>query len=209
MEIKALKDYPLPKYAMALAAVAAAGTLTACNREPALSGTAPMSVETEEVQLMGEEPVIDGVIDPEAYVSPTVEEITLSGDAAVCPAPYQPSEEANLVGVGYEEWFRDGFAKAGIQLLPDSSANGFDCVWMSDSDPCIRICFFDGTEDEQREVLRNYLLTEEDQEYAWGFAVTIADTACRDSCRVAVVDTAWLKDKTPDAAEQIAEDMQL
>ena len=151
MEIRPIREYALPKFALLLAATTVAGTMTACGPivnggDVAVSAMYPDTVETD-VELMGEEAVSE---DPEntevtEASTETTETATtcveLAGDvdvietssrreALVTPgtgpvADYEELEESNrqasLKAQEYEEQFTEGFRQAGVALEPEDS----------------------------------------------------------------------------------------
>ena len=159
MEIKPVKNYQIPKFALALAAVAVAGTMTGCRTsgEVATEGVAPQPVETD-IQLMGDEPVaacpttteepveLGGEVAIEDYTVCVTELVTndsIPFDPAVIPDFDDVFEQSNLQGVAYEELFKEAFAEKGITLIPkalDQSGEA-DFVWTSEDGEQVQICF--------------------------------------------------------------------
>ena len=224
MKLNPLKNASIPKYAVALAAAAAAVMLTGCRTEGdvQLSGVADSSSEpdTTLVRTEGEtavetEPGIDGVV--EAYSEPDDalvldgEEsvVELDGDVAVCPNFETADDAAREAGLAFAEQFKEGFAKQEITLEDDNESLDVVSAWKS-TVPHVKICFFDGSAEDcgvnNRDMRRDALNGATDKEFEWGFAV---DTVCADgeTYRIAYVDTAVCDDILTAGAEEIAEDM--
>lgn len=199
MEIKPMKNSRLPRYAAALAAVAAAGMLTACRTagEVATEGVAPAPQPTEDVQLMGEEmPYEDDSdsgceADSKCSVSDTTcslpkdeSMVELDGDVAVegvVEAPFYPdNDDAASRGRELTDVFTEAFAQKGLTLEPDQDYYAdvsLEMIWKC-TDPeqrTIHIGFFDGrskaTESgpNERDYFRFNGYIFNQKEFEWGY----------------------------------------
>ena len=188
MEIKPIRAYQLPKFALTVAAVAVAGTMTACRTEGEVqtSGVAPMPSVTEDVQLMGEV----AVEETPAYKT-TEPSVVLDGGAAVydyeteAPSPaampdfIDVFEQSNLKGVSYEALFKEAFAAKGITLIPKVlDPNGeADFVWTSEDGRTVRICFFDPDVRRDGWSMHDAIAAFASREYQWGMVMEMYSAA--------------------------------
>ena len=189
MEIKPIRAYQLPKFALTMAAVAVAGTMTACRTagEVQTGGVAPMPSVTEDVQLMGE----IAVEETSAYET-TEPSVILDGGVAVCdyetqalsPADAMPDfidvfEQSNLQGVSYESLFKEAFAAKGITLIPkvlDPNEEA-DFVWTSEDGRTVRICFFDPDVRRDGWSMHDAIAAFASREYQWGMVIEMYSAA--------------------------------
>ena len=119
MEIKPIKNYKLPKFALLLAAAAVTGTMTACvHPNVEIGGVAPMPIETE-VDLAGDEAVIE---DTTPFVAETTTTTTESATnvvlTGVAPVPVETAEP-DLAG--------------DVAFVPDSDEDT-DCIGQNAGD---------------------------------------------------------------------------
>ena len=214
MKIHPTKRANLPKYAAALAAVAAAGLLTGCHTsgEVVTEGTAPVPVDSDAGQLTGQD---SGKTDASCTVAEgdTIDDeaVQLAGDVAM---PYFQEDEAYDKGLDWQMAFVDGFARHGIPLVPDSEplylAGSAETVWKSVNPPLVRIAFFDGSAEDMGYVCRDWILSSYTpdimHEYDWGF-VQMYEVSAGEVYASALVDVSLYDTMTAEQAAQIAEDL--
>ena len=231
MEIKALRNYQLPKFALTVAAAAVlAGTMTACRTEGevATSGVAPAPTETEEVQLMGEVEAVelDGIAPAPAETEDLrlmgkEREVELAGDVAVEQANtvecgnmqmqdfWAEFDRANLEGTIYADVFAEAFEKYGIRLIPAVNTEDTYLVWTSEDKRTVAICFFDSDIERNGCSMYNVIAQEAMKEFDWGFIVE-QDITTEDGdparIRYLYVNLRWCEeDLSPETAARIAE----
>lgn len=248
MEIKPIMEKKLPRYAAAIAAVAAAGMLTACQTAGEVETAGVVPEPTEELQLMGEEPVIEssdesaiengseiegseeGLLRTEGevaldsgetcFVESSNECVEVEGFVAVIP-DYRPGlDAATEQGMALGGVLKEGFAQKEITLAADEGEFDYcdyfhmPLLWRSvgDTQPTLRLAFFDGTDEadgwKQRDYIREWIPGSMQKEYDWGFLVQYeynADGTYQNA--YVLIDLNRCPEMTAEQAAAIAEDV--
>jgi hypothetical protein len=190
MEIRPIKNCKLPKYAACIVALASAGLLTGCHTSGEVATDGVIDVPdptTEEVQLMGEEAVIES---EDESVCTTTEEATESCSGCTETLPAESDfqleggvavpedievdgyvavapdfDDANSQAASGAELLKNaiivGFAQQGFPLEPDDTWFDMQSKYKSTDDANLRLCFFDGSVMSEMDNMTGWELVEE------------------------------------------------